>query len=152
MSTQLESRVDAPFAQAVAALHSAPAPLPAAAGRAQRILVVDDSPTELAVLSALFHNEGFQVVPARDGEEALEKLAGERFRMVLLDVVMPGENGFSLCRQIRANGEFGRVPIIMLTSKNQPSDRFWGLKQGATEYLTKPWNAADLLQTVRRHL
>ena len=152
MSIQLESQPHPSHAEAVATAHPAAAPLPANAGSGQRILVVDDSPTELAVLSALFQNEGFRVVTARDGEEALERLAGERFRMVLLDVVMPGKNGFSLCRQIRGNGEFGRVPIIMLTSKSQPSDRFWGLKQGANEYVTKPWDAAELLQTVRRHL
>jgi twitching motility two-component system response regulator PilH len=117
-----------------------------------KILVVDDSPTELAVLSALLQAEGFQVVTARDGEEALDKLARDEFRMLLLDVIMPGKNGFSLCRQIRQNGETARVPIIMITSKSQPSDRFWGLKQGATDYVTKPWNPDDLLQTVRRHL
>ena len=72
--------------------------------------------------------------------------------MVLLDVVMPGQNGFSLCRLIRAMAEFSQTPIILLTSKNQPSDRFWGMKQGATEYVTKPWDTADLLKTVRRHL
>lgn len=118
----------------------------------QRILVVDDSPTELAVLNALLQGEGFEVVTARGADEALDRLARDRFAIVLLDVVMPGKNGFSLCRQIRSSSALGRLPIIMLTSKSQPSDRFWGLKQGATEYLTKPWDAADLIQTVRRHL
>jgi twitching motility two-component system response regulator PilH len=119
---------------------------------APKILVVDDSPTELAVLSALLQGEGFQVVTARDGEEALDKLSRDEFRLLLLDVVMPGKNGFSLCRQIRQDGELSRVPIILITSKSQPSDRFWGLKQGAAEYVTKPWDPTDLLQTVRRHL
>jgi twitching motility two-component system response regulator PilH len=118
----------------------------------QKILLVDDSPTELAVLSALFQSQGFGVVTARDGDDALAKLAVERPRMVLLDVVMPGKNGFSVCRQIRAKADFDRTPIILLTSKNQPSDRFWGLKQGATDYVTKPWDAAKLVETVRRYL
>lgn len=137
---------------------TAPTPQPAIADERSlqvtgyRILVVDDSPTELAVLTALFQAEGFEVVTARDGQEALDKLARDSFRMVLLDVVMPGKNGFSLCRQIRSNGDLGRLPIIMLTSKSQPSDRFWGLKQGATDYVTKPWDATNLVQTVRRHL
>lgn len=117
-----------------------------------KILLVDDSPTELAVLSALFQGEGFEVVTARDGEAALEMLHRERPRLVLLDVVMPGKNGFSLCRQIRSDAEYNRTPIILVTSKDQPSDRFWGLKQGANEYVTKPWDAAVLVQTVRRHL
>jgi twitching motility two-component system response regulator PilH len=119
---------------------------------AQKILLVDDSPTELAVLSALLQQEGYEVVTARDGEDALDKLDRERPRLVLLDVVMPGKNGFSLCRQIRAMADFGQVPIILVTSKSQPSDRFWGLKQGANEYVTKPWDPAELVETVRRHL
>jgi twitching motility two-component system response regulator PilH len=118
----------------------------------QKILLVDDSPTELAVLSALLQQEGYEVVTARDGEDALDKLDRERPRLVLLDVVMPGKNGFSLCRQIRGMPDFGQVPIILVTSKNQPSDRFWGLKQGANEYVTKPWDPAELVETVRRHL
>jgi twitching motility two-component system response regulator PilH len=117
-----------------------------------RILIVDDSPTELAVLTTVLQHEGFEVFTARDGEDALDKLAAETPRLVLLDVVMPGKNGFSLCRQIRSDARFSRVPVILVTSKNQPSDRFWGLKQGASEYLVKPWTADELLQTVRRHL
>lgn len=118
----------------------------------QKILLVDDSPTELAVLTALFQNEGFEVITARDGEMAFDLLRREHPRLLLLDVIMPGKNGFSLCRQIRSSAEFRETPIILLTSKNQPSDRHWGLKQGANEYVTKPWDADVLLQTVRRHL
>ena len=125
---------------------------PADATGSDRILVVDDSPTELAVLSSLLQSQGFEVVTARSGSEAIERLAQEAFGMVLLDVIMPGTNGFSLCRQIRASREYGQTPVILVTSKSQPSDRFWGLKQGATDYVTKPWNAAELLDTVRRHL
>jgi DNA-binding response OmpR family regulator len=117
-----------------------------------KILLVEDSPTELAILRALFQAEGFDVVTARDGQDALDKLSRERPRMILLDVILPGTNGFSICRQIRSDSEFRDTPIILVTSKNQPSDRFWGLKQGATDYVTKPWNAVELVQTVRRHL
>ena len=139
-------------AEPAAQLHS-----PAAGGRrsptlTDKILLVDDSPTELAVLAALFQGEGFEVITARDGEDALDKLGRERPRMVLMDVVMPGKNGFSLCRQIRSSAEYSQMPIILVTSKNQPSDRFWGLKQGAVDYVTKPWDAAQLVETVRRHL
>ena len=155
MSLQLQTLTHSPYANAGLPPMGAPLTYPGpviSAGPSRKILIVDDSPTELAVLSALLQSEGFEVVTARGGDEALERLAGERFGMVLLDVVMPGKNGFSLCRQIRSTGEFVRLPIIMLTSKSQPSDRFWGMKQGATEYVTKPWNAAELLQTMRRHL
>ena len=140
-------------------LHSAPsAPRPAglAAGSTgqalRKILVVDDSPTELAVLEALLARAGFQVITARDADDALQKLSSERPQMVLLDVIMPGKNGFSLCRQIRASAELGQTPVILVTSKSQASDRFWGLKQGAVDYVTKPWDPAELLRTVRRHL
>jgi twitching motility two-component system response regulator PilH len=120
--------------------------------RERKILVVDDSPTELVVLETLLARAGYQVVTARDAEDALEKIARERPQMVLLDVVMPGKNGFSLCRQIRGSAELGHTPVILVTSKSQASDRFWGLKQGAVDYVTKPWDPAELLQTVRRHL
>jgi twitching motility two-component system response regulator PilH len=123
-----------------------------ARSRDRKILVVDDSPTELVVLETLLARAGYQVVTARDAEDALEKLALERPQMILLDVVMPGKNGFSLCRQIRGNAELGHTPVILVTSKSQASDRFWGLKQGAVDYVTKPWDPAELLQTVRRHL
>lgn len=118
----------------------------------RKLLLVDDSKTELAVMTALFRGEGFEVDTARDGEEALRKLASDGFGMILLDVVMPGKNGFSLCRQIRSTPEHSRTPIILVTTKNQPSDRFWGLKQGATDYVTKPFDADNLVETVRRHL
>lgn len=117
-----------------------------------KILIVDDSPTEVAVLAALLQGHGFTVVTARDGEAALAVLERERPALVLLDVIMPGGNGFSLCRRIRAHAELGRTPIILVTSKSQPADRFWGLKQGANDYVTKPWDPATLVETVRRHL
>jgi len=148
---------EALFASPAAVLPLAPAPAgaPGTQGRtnlADKILLVDDSPTELAVMSALLQREGFEVITARDGDDALEKLDRERPRMVLLDVIMPGKNGFSLCRQIRSSANFGQLPVILVTSKNQPSDRFWGLKQGAADYVTKPWDPAGLVETVRRHL
>jgi twitching motility two-component system response regulator PilH len=126
-------------------LHSAALGGPGQTAVAHKILVVDDSPTELAMLSALLQGAGFEVVTARDGADALEKLIQERPRIVLLDVVMPGKNGFSLCRQIRSDSNLAGVPIILVTSKNQPSDRFWGLKQGANDYVTKPWDPRALV-------
>lgn len=120
------------------------------AGR--KVLVVDDSPTELAVMSSLLQNEGFEVITARDGDDALAKLDRDRPEVVLLDVIMPGKNGFSLCRAIRSSADYGRTPIILVTSKSQDSDRFWGLKQGANDYIVKPWDPPSLIAAVRRHL
>ncbi|MCC7105628.1 MAG: response regulator [Chloroflexi bacterium] len=118
----------------------------------KKVLVVDDSPTELAVMSALLQQEGFEVITARDGDDALTKLDQDRPVVVLLDVIMPGKNGFSLCRTIRSNAAYGRTPIILVTSKSQDSDRFWGLKQGANEYIVKPWDAQGLIAAVRRFM
>jgi twitching motility two-component system response regulator PilH len=114
-----------------------------------KILVVDDSPTELAAMASALQQQGFEVVTARDGDEALLKLALEQPSLLVLDVIMPGKNGFSLCREIRGKAEYRQMPIIMLTSKDQPSDKFWGLKQGANEYLTKPWDPGNLVRTVQ---
>lgn len=132
--------------------HGVAAPDAAGGIESHKILIVDDSPTELAVMASLFQSEGYAVVTSRDAHDALVKLASERPGMVLLDVIMPGINGFSLCRQIRAHADFSQTPIILVTSRNQPSDRFWGLQQGASDYVTKPWNAADLIRVVKQHL
>jgi CheY-like chemotaxis protein len=115
-----------------------------------RILIVDDSPTDLSIISAPLLACGFEVVTARDGEEALAKVASEQPDLILLDVVLPKQNGFQVCRTLKRTPASSHIPIIMLTGKNQPSDRFWGLRQGADEYLTKPFVAETLLQSIQR--
>lgn len=117
-----------------------------------KILVVDDSATDTLVISNSLRSEGYDVVTARDGEEALRCLDSERPDLVLLDVVMPGKNGFQLCRQIRNDARYGTLPVILLTSKSQEADKFWGMKQGATAYMTKPFAPEALLATVRQHV
>jgi twitching motility two-component system response regulator PilH len=104
-----------------------------------KILVVDDSATDTLLISNPLRAEGYDVITAKDGEEALRRLDQDRPDLVLLDVVMPGKNGFQLCRQIRSDARFGSLPVILLTSKNQEADKFWGMKQGATAYMTKPF-------------
>jgi len=117
-----------------------------------KILVVDDSATDRAVISAPLVKQGYTVVTANDGGEALTKLEQEAPDLMLLDVVMQGMNGFQLCRKLRRDPRYQRLPIILVTSKNQDSDRQWGMKQGANEYLTKPFASDQLLATVRRYL
>jgi twitching motility two-component system response regulator PilH len=114
------------------------------------ILVVDDSPTDLRVITAPLLDKGYRVITAVDGEEALEKAMQERPRLIVLDVILPKKNGFQVCRQLKTSPDTQDIKIIMLTSKSQDSDRFWGLKQGADEYLTKPFDDADLLANVAR--
>ena len=117
-----------------------------------KILVVDDSPTDLAVMTAPLRRDGYGVVTASTGEEALAQLDREIIDLVLLDVIMPGVNGFQLCRSLRRDQRFSRLPIVFVTSKNQDVDQYWGLKQGADGYITKPFSVAQLMTVVQRYV
>ncbi|HRC86066.1 MAG TPA: response regulator [Thermoanaerobaculia bacterium] len=118
----------------------------------ETILIVEDSPTERALIQTALQSSGFRLLTAADGDEAMAKIQTERPSLVLLDVVLPGQNGFQLCRQLKTAAETKAIKVVMLTSKNQDSDRFWGLKQGADDYVTKPFDANSLLATLRRQL
>jgi twitching motility two-component system response regulator PilH len=117
-----------------------------------KILAVDDSETELTVMTAPLRREGYTVVTASNAAEAIKELEREQPDLMLLDVIMPGVNGFQLCRNLRRDPRFARLPIIMITSKDQESDREWGLKQGASEYLTKPVTPERLLAAIDLYL
>ena len=108
------------------------------------VLIVDDSKTELLYLTELLQKEGMSVRTAENAEDAFRRLAEQKPDLILMDVVMPGQNGFQLTRTISRNPEFADVPIIICTSKNQETDRVWGMRQGARDYITKPVNAAEL--------
>jgi twitching motility two-component system response regulator PilH len=108
------------------------------------VLIVDDSKTELMYLTDLLQKEGMTVRTAENAEDAFRRLAEQKPDLILMDVVMPGQNGFQLTRTISRNPEFADVPIIMCTSKNQETDRVWGMRQGARDYITKPVNAVEL--------
>ncbi|KUF40127.1 response regulator [Comamonas kerstersii] len=110
----------------------------------QKVLVVDDSKTELMFLTEILHQQGYQVRTAENAEQALARLEEEKPDLILMDVVMPGQNGFQLTRSLARNTKFADVPIIMCTSKNQETDRVWGLRQGASDYITKPVNPQEL--------
>jgi len=116
------------------------------------ILLVDDSPTQVKAMQDALQGRGFQLVTAADGEEALIKVMQQKPDMVLLDVVLPKKNGFQVCRQLKTSPETKHTKVIMVTSKSQDSDRFWGLKQGADEFLTKPVTPEELLALVVRYL
>ncbi len=118
----------------------------------QKILIVDDSPTELTLMGNPLREAGFQVVTAIDGEDAIAKVTAENPDLVVLDVVMPKKNGFQVCREIRTRLGRPTLPVIMLTTKNEASDKFWGLKQGANEYMAKPFSGQELVSTVKRLL
>lgn len=114
-----------------------------------KILLVDDSKTELHHLSDLLTKRGFQVRTAENGEEALRRLAEEKPDLILMDVVMPGQNGFQLTRAITRDPDFADVPVIICTSKNQETDKVWGMRQGARDYVVKPVNADELVAKIK---
>jgi twitching motility two-component system response regulator PilH len=118
----------------------------------KKILVVDDSPTELRLIESALEGRGYELETAMDGEEALDKILAGRPDLVLLDVVMPKQNGFQVCRQIKRSPLTGGTKIIMITAKSQETDRFWAMKQGADEYLTKPFSTEELLERIGRVL
>jgi twitching motility two-component system response regulator PilH len=115
----------------------------------QKILVVDDSKTELHHLSDILGKRGYSVRTAENGEEAMRRLAEEKPDLILMDVVMPGQNGFQLTRSITRDPRFAGVPVIMCTSKNQETDKVWGMRQGARDYIVKPVNAEELLAKIK---
>ena len=115
----------------------------------QKILLVDDSKTELHVLSELLTKKGYQVKTAENGEEAMRRLQEEKPDLILMDVVMPGQNGFQLTRAITRDPLFANVPVIICTSKNQETDRVWGMRQGARDYVVKPVNPDELLSKIK---
>ncbi|MDB5848042.1 MAG: two-component system response regulator [Rhodoferax sp.] len=108
------------------------------------VLIVDDSKTELMYLTGLLQKNGMSVRTAENAEDAFKRLEELKPDLILMDVVMPGQNGFQLTRSISRNPAYADVPIIMCTSKNQETDRVWGLRQGARDYITKPVDAAEL--------
>ena len=118
----------------------------------KRILVVDDSPTGRQALSALLQKQGYEVTTAVDGEDALEKVAANRPPLIVLDIILPKMNGYQVLRQLKTAPETRDIKVILVSSKNQESDRFWGLKQGADDYIAKPYPDEALLAAVARQL
>jgi twitching motility two-component system response regulator PilH len=114
----------------------------------QRILIVDDSPTERYYLTDILVRSGFTVSTAENGEEAMAKIRADKPQLILMDVVMPGANGFQVTRAISRDPEFQDVPVIICSSKNQETDRIWGMRQGAKDYVVKPVDAAELLAKI----
>ncbi len=114
------------------------------------ILIVDDSPTEIQALKALLDECGYSTLVASDGEEGIRTARCQHPDLILMDVVMPGKNGFQATRELSRDPDTARIPVIMLTGKDQPTDKAWGLRQGARDYLTKPWDRKELLARIQR--
>lgn len=114
----------------------------------KKVLVVDDSPTERYFLTELLTKSGFEVSQAENAEDAMTKLQDNPPDLILLDVVMPGQNGFQFTRQLSKDPTTQFVPIIICTSKSQQTDRIWALRQGARDFVTKPVRPDDLLEKI----
>ena len=110
-----------------------------------KIMIIDDSPTERFFLQDLLTKKGFNVVTAENGEDGVVRAKAEMPDLILMDVVMPGLNGFQATRQISRAPETAHIPIFMCTTKDQETDKVWGVRQGAKDYLVKPVNAEELL-------
>ena len=113
-----------------------------------KILIVDDSQSHLHHVKTLVDKEGYQVVTADSGESGLAAADAEIPDLILLDIVMPDMSGFQVIRKLRKNATTKQIPIIFITSKQQESDRVWGLRQGARAYITKPVDRNELLSAI----
>jgi twitching motility two-component system response regulator PilH len=115
-----------------------------------KVMVVDDADSTVTMMSTVLKSAGHTVVAYADGEELEEKIVRERPDVVLLDIVLPKRNGYDILRALKKDERTRRTPVVVVTSKNQASDRVWGLRQGADEYLAKPFTSDELLATVKR--
>lgn len=116
--------------------------------RRKTILVVEDSRADQRLIEGILGQMGLEVVSADNGEQALEWVAEHPPDLMVVDIVMPGMSGFDLCRQLRANPATQDIPVVFCSSKDREFDRFWGLRQGGTAYITKPFAPSELIDTV----
>jgi twitching motility two-component system response regulator PilH len=117
---------------------------------AQKILIVDDSPTETYKMETILKKNGFSVLKAENGEEGVAVAKKELPSLVLMDVVMPGLNGFQATRQLTKAKETAHIPVIIVTTKDQPTDKLWGKRQGARGYLVKPVDEKALIDAIKQ--
>jgi twitching motility two-component system response regulator PilH len=116
----------------------------------KKILVVDDSPTDRQFMLETLAKKGYQVVTAENGEDAIVKAKSELPDLILMDVVMPGLNGYQATRTITRDDATKHIPVIMCTSKGADTDKIWGMRQGANDYLVKPVDASQLLAKIQQ--
>jgi twitching motility two-component system response regulator PilH len=117
-----------------------------------RILIVDDSPTEIHVLKTMLEKSGFDILSATSGEEGVELAKQEKPDLILMDIVMPGLNGFQATRQLTRAEETAHIPVIIVTTKDQETDRVWGMRQGAKDFITKPAKGPELVEKINSAL
>lgn len=114
----------------------------------KKILIIDDEPDMIFLLQSRLEAAGFEVATAGDGSAGLDRARSFKPNLIVLDVMMPTMNGYQVCRELKKDPNTKDIKVIMLTAKSQESDRFWGIETGADIYLTKPFEAADLLSKI----
>ena len=116
------------------------------------ILIIDDSPTEVHVFKSILERNNMQVSVATNGEEGILKAIEIKPDCILMDVVMPGKNGFQATRDLSRNLQTSTIPVIIITTKDQETDKIWGMRQGAKDYIVKPADEIDLMERINRVL
>jgi len=116
----------------------------------KKVLICDDSVAEIKLMEAVLESAGYRPVAITDSANIERTIDVERPQVILLDVVMPNRNGFQVCRDLKSQAEYSRIPVIVVTSKDGESDRFWAQQQGADGYVVKPFTAQQLLSVVQR--
>jgi twitching motility two-component system response regulator PilH len=115
-----------------------------------KVMVVDDAYSELKLMEGILKSAGLEVICFPDGEHLEERMVQEQPDVLLLDIVMPNRNGYEILRSLKRDERTKRTPVVLVSSKNQESDRVWGRRQGADEYLGKPFTAEQLVTIVRQ--
>jgi twitching motility two-component system response regulator PilH len=116
------------------------------------VLLVEDSPAQQEMISRILKKNGWRVIVANDGVEALQSLQKANPDLIVLDIVMPGMNGYEVCRRLKCDPKTQNVPVVMCSSKGEEFDRYWGMKQGADAYIAKPFEDIELVGTIKQLL
>lgn len=116
------------------------------------VLIIDDSPTEIHVFKTMLEKNQIKVSTANDGEEGIAKAIEIKPDCILMDVVMPGKNGFQATRDLSRNPATSNIPVIIITTKDQETDKIWGMRQGAKDYIVKPADESDLIERINNVL
>ncbi len=116
------------------------------------IMIVEDSPTDSRIAEDVCAEIGYRVITVAEGDKVLATAIEKSPDLILLDVILPNKNGFQVCRQLKTNEDTKNIKVIIVSSKDQASDKFWGMKQGADDYITKPYSEDDLIAAIRKNI